>query len=59
MDALENPMKGNGLRSRFTPPANAIENSPCHRPWQAWWIATKEDEQAVSIDTLGPWRSRA
>ena len=51
-------MKGNGLRSRFTPPANAIENSPCHKPWQAWWIATKEDEQAVSIDTLGPWRSR-
>ena len=40
-----------------TPPASATSLSPERRLWQARWMATSDDEQAVSIETLGPRRS--
>ena len=39
---------------RFTPPAKAISHSPKCRLWQAKWIVTRDDEQAVSTARLGP-----
>jgi len=41
------------------PPANARLQSLSRRAWQAWWIATREEEQAVSIVIAGPSRPRA
>ena len=48
-----------GLASRFTPPAMATVESPSRRDRTAWWIATKEAEQAVSMATEGPRKSKA
>jgi hypothetical protein len=46
-----------GVTITFTPPATARSLSPPSRLAQAWWIATIEDEHAVSIVRLGPRRS--
>src|SRR5690606_38188985 len=40
-----------------TPPAIVRSHSPRRRLWQARWMATSEDEQAVSMETLGPRKS--
>jgi hypothetical protein len=40
----------------FTPPAKAKSASPSQIALQAKWIALSEDEQAVSIVRLGPFR---
>ena len=47
-----------GDSSRFTPAASASSESPARRLWHARWMATSDDEQAVSIVTDGPRRSR-
>ena len=41
----------------LTPPARASEHSPCQMARQAKWMATSDEEQAVSIARLGPRRS--
>ena len=46
-----------GARSRFTPPATAAVASPARRARTASWIATRDDEHAVSIATDGPRKS--
>ncbi|KYF86670.1 hypothetical protein BE20_28325 [Sorangium cellulosum] len=43
-----------GERMRLTPPASAMSLSPLRRLWQARWIATSEEEHAVSTVMLGP-----
>ena len=53
----ENATEANGLASRFTPPAMATVESPSRRERTAWWIATSEDEHAVSTATDGPRKS--
>ncbi len=40
--------------STDTPPASAIPHSPARSDWQARWIATSEDEHAVSTVIAGP-----
>ena len=47
-----------GVAITVTPPASASSHSPCLSAWQARWIATSEEEQAVSIETAGPSRPR-
>ena len=37
-----------------TPPASASVHSPLRSDWAARWIATSEDEQAVSSVMAGP-----
>jgi hypothetical protein len=37
-----------------TPPANARSHSPDRNAAAAQWIATNDDEHAVSTDTAGP-----
>src|SRR5262245_20326972 len=39
-----------------TPPAKATSHSPARRLWQARWMDTSADEQAVSTARLGPCR---
>lgn len=46
-----------GARRRLTPAASAMSLSPTRRLTHAWWTATSDDEQAVSIAKLGPRRS--
>ena len=41
-----------------TPPASASAVSPLRSDWQARWMATSEEEQAVSTVTAGPSRPR-
>ena len=41
----------------LTPPASARSLSRLRRLWHARWMATSDDEQAVSTATLGPRRS--
>ena len=55
---LAKPAKTWAWRSRFEPPASASSDSPSQRLRQARWIATSEDEQAVSIARLGPRKSK-
>ena len=43
-----------GTSIRFTPAATAAEVSPSSRPLCARWVATREDEQAVSMPMQGP-----
>ena len=43
-----------GLKIKFTPAASAKSVSRERRLLQAMSIVTSDDEQAVSIDTLGP-----
>ena len=40
----------------FTPPASARSASPRRSPAAAWWIATSDDEHAVSTASDGPVR---
>src|SRR5687767_7964122 len=54
--ALERNTMISGDRERWTPPASARSHSPARKLWQAKCSATKEEEHAVSIDMLGPWR---
>ena len=42
-----------------TPPASARSASPRCRPETAWWVATSDDEQAVSSAMAGPVRPSA
>src|SRR3712207_9561158 len=58
MDALLNPMVPSGRRIRLTPPVSATSHSPFQMLWQAMWVATSDEEQAVSIAKLGPCRSK-
>ena len=46
-----------GDRIRFTPPAKASVDSPFRKLAQAKWTATSDEEQAVSIERLGPRKS--
>src|ERR1700733_8167029 len=55
MRACDSVTDSCGTRIALTPPARAIRHSPCRRLWQARWIATAEDEHAVSIDIFGPF----
>src|SRR5579875_2885507 len=48
---------GPGESSRLTPAARARSHSRERRLWQARCRATSEEEQAVSMATLGPRRS--
>src|SRR3989304_1409884 len=43
-----------GRIMRFTPPAKVMRHSPARRLRQARCTATREDEQAVSLDRLPP-----
>ncbi len=43
-----------GVNNAFTPPTMALEHSPRDNAFNAWWSATKELEQAVSMGSLGP-----
>ncbi|GLY15219.1 hypothetical protein Kisp01_22340 [Kineosporia sp. NBRC 101677] len=51
-------MKAPGWDITVTPPARASEHSPERRACAARWIATREDEQAVSTVTAGPSRPK-
>ena len=48
-----------GLEMIFTPPAIAALQSPLVRARQAWYIATQDDEQAVSTTCEGPLKPNA
>ncbi|CKN01829.1 Uncharacterised protein [Mycobacterium tuberculosis] len=50
----ENPTKIDGSPITVTPPANAKSHSPERNDDIAQWIATNDDEQALSTDTAGP-----
>src|SRR5271168_3091855 len=50
----EQAMLGPGLSNRLVPPTNEVSLSRERRLWQARCIATKDDEQAVSMTTAGP-----
>lgn len=43
-----------GLRSRLTPPTRAASHWPWRMAWKAFSKANKLEEQAVSMDVLGP-----
>ena len=47
-----------GVTISDTPPATARSTSPLIKAWAARWVATRDDEQAVSSDTAGPFRFR-
>ena len=49
---------GSGVSITFTPPASASPHSPSRKLLHARWMATRDDEQAVSIDIAGPCRPR-
>jgi hypothetical protein len=53
---LQNAKYGSGPKIEFTPPANAISESPFRKLWQARCTATNADEHAVSTATLGPFK---
>ena len=57
MPAFDSAIVNSGRNMAFTPPARATEDSPSCRLWQARWTATRDDEQAVSRERLGPRRS--
>ncbi|GAB3691634.1 hypothetical protein GCM10027597_48000 [Saccharopolyspora tripterygii] len=47
-------MNALGVDMTVTPPASASEHSPWRRDWAAKWVATSDDEHAVSTVTAGP-----
>ena len=59
MPALARNSSSRPERMTLTPPASAMSASRCCRPVTAWWVATKDDEQAVSTAIAGPPRPRA
>lgn len=44
-----------GLRVRLTPAASAVSHTQDFRSVTAQWMATREEEQAVSIDIEAPF----
>ena len=44
-----------GERLRLTPAASAASASRRRKLWHARWMATNDDEQAVSVTTAGPF----
>ncbi|RGC65729.1 hypothetical protein C5N14_27215 [Micromonospora sp. MW-13] len=52
----ENSTNGPGVASTVAPPARARPHSRWRSAWQARWMATDADEQAVSTVTVGPSR---
>jgi hypothetical protein len=56
--ALEKLRLGPSVSITFTPPASASVDSPSRRLRQAMWMATNDDEHAVSTDMLGPRKSK-
>ncbi|GGR08019.1 hypothetical protein GCM10010195_73560 [Kitasatospora griseola] len=50
----ENSTNPAGVAITVTPPASASEHSPARSACAARWIATSDDEHAVSTDTAGP-----
>ncbi len=48
-----------GSSSRLTPPASTVSLSPERSERSARWMATSEEEQAVSTATAGPRSPRA
>src|ERR1700679_689114 len=53
---FEKLISNSGARTRLTPPAKAIEQSPSRKLWQARCTATSDEEQAVSSEMLGPFK---
>ena len=51
-------MNPSGVIMTVTPPAMAMRQRPARICSQAMWTAVRADEQAVSIDMLGPRRFR-
>ncbi|VAZ93322.1 hypothetical protein LAUMK21_01934 [Mycobacterium pseudokansasii] len=49
-----NPTKIDGNPITVTPPANARSHSPERNDAIAQWMATNDEEHAVSTDTAGP-----
>lgn len=43
-----------GLRSRLTPPTRAASQWPLRMAWNAFSKANRLEEQAVSMEVLGP-----
>ena len=56
MPHFENSTIASGESTTLTPPASARLLSPARRLWQARCTATRDEEQAVSIETQGPCR---
>ncbi len=54
----ENSVNSPGVAMTATPPASARSHSPLRSDWAARWVATSEDEQAVSMLRAGPSRPR-
>ena len=54
--SFEKTMLLSGVSIRLTPPASARSDSPERRLAHARWIATSEEEHAVSIWRFGPSR---
>jgi hypothetical protein len=54
----ENSTYSDGVAITVAPPASAIVHSPRRSAFAARWIATSDDEQAVSTVTAGPSRPR-
>ncbi|MDQ0932812.1 hypothetical protein QFZ49_002742 [Streptomyces turgidiscabies] len=52
----ENSMNAVGVDMTAAPPASARSHSPLRSALAAMWIATSEDEHAVSTVTAGPSR---
>src|ERR1017187_2694017 len=55
---FEKLISSSGARITLTPPARAIRQSPSRRLGQARETATREEEQAVSSEMLGPCKPR-
>jgi hypothetical protein len=56
MPALTAPMYTSGDWIRLAPPTKAASHSPARSAAHAWCKAKNDDEQAVSMVTLGPLR---
>ena len=54
--AWENPMKPSGVIITVTPPAMAVLHRPARICSHAMCTAVNAEEQAVSMDMLGPFR---
>ncbi len=55
----ENSVNKPGVAITVAPPASASAHSPERSAWAARWMATSEEEQAVSTVTAGPSRPSA
>ncbi len=50
------PVNDSGVPITVAPPARASAHSPERSDCAARWTATRDEEQAVSTVTAGPWR---